>query len=166
MPTRDTSQDDTRRVDRRAALGIWASGLMGLTSACAERGVTEINSSDGKILQLEKDDFLVLVSDFAGQYQPGDRLTVKVLLNNQSTRYATARVRTRLLGRGQQAVVEAEAVSLNVKPLDAAVTERSMLIPRDLAPGDYTLQVELPAWSFEGRQTGGGTLSTSVKIGA
>ena len=166
MPTRDRSQDDTRRVDRRAALGIWASGLMGITSACAERGVTEIDSPEGKVLQLQKDDFLVLVSDFAAQYQPGDRLTVKILLNNQSSRYVTARVRTRLLGRGQQAVVEAEVVSLNVKPLDAAVTERSLLIPRDLSPGDYTLQVELPAWSFEGRQAGGGTLNATVKIGA
>ena len=166
MPMQDTSQDDQRRVDRRAALGIWASSLMGLTSACADRGFSEINSPEGKILQLEKDDFLILVSDFASQYRPGDRLTVKVLLNNQSTRYATARVRTRLLGRGQQAVVEAEVVSLNVKPMDAATTERALQLPRDLAPGDYTLQVELPAWSFEGRQAGGGSLSTTVKIGA
>ena len=165
MPTQDMSQDEKRRVDRRAALGIWASGLMGLTSACNERGVTEINSPEGKILQLEKDDFLVLVSDFAPRYQPGDRVTVKVLLNNQSTRYATARIRTRLVGRGQQPVVEAEVVSVNIKPMDATTTERSLLIPRDLAPGDYTLQVELPAWSFEGRQSGGGTLSTIVKIG-
>jgi len=137
---------------------------MGLTSACAERGVSEINTPEGKILQLEKDDFLVLVSDFQSQYQPGDRLNVKVLVNNQSSRFATARVRTRLLGRGQQAVAEAEVVSLNVKPMDAATTERSMLIPRDLDPGDYTLQVELPFWSFEGRQTGGATLSTGVKL--
>jgi hypothetical protein len=40
------------------------------------------------------------------------------------------------------------------------------LIPRDLPTGDYTLQVELPAWSFEGRQAGGGTLSTSIKVGS
>ena len=73
---------------------------------------------------------------------------------------------TRLVGRGQQPVVEAEVASLNVKPMDAAVAERTLQIPRVLAPGDYTLQVELPAWSFEGRQTGGGTLSTGVKIGA
>ena len=51
------------------------------------------------------------------------------------------------------------------KPLDAVVTERSLQIPRDLASGEYTFQVELPAWSFEGRQTGGGSLSTSIKIG-
>jgi hypothetical protein len=165
MPARQTDQDDTRRVGRRAALGIWASGLTGLTSACGDRGVTEINSPNGKVLQLEKDDFLVLVSDFASQYQPGDEIHLKVIVNNQSTRYATARIRTKLIGRGQQPVVEAEVISINIKPMDATPVERSLLIPRDLAPGEYTLQVELPAWSFEGRASGGGTLSTSVKIG-
>jgi hypothetical protein len=166
MPARHAEHDDTRRVNRRAALGIWTSGLMGLTSACSDRDVTVIDSPDGKILQLEKDDFLVLVSDFASQYKPGDRITLNVLINNQSTRYATARVRTKLVGRGQQPVVEAEVVSVNIKPMDASRVERELLIPLDLQPGEYTLQVELPAWSFEGRQTGGGTLNTSVKIGA
>ena len=138
---------------------------MGAASACTERGVTEIDGPDGKILQMEKDDFLVLVSDFESSYQPGDRLTAKVILNNQSSRFATARVRTRLIGRGQQPIVEAEVVSVNVRPMDAAITERSLLIPRDLTPGDYTFQIELPAWSFEGRQAGGGTLNATVKIG-
>src|SRR5215217_7367810 len=104
MPAQRAAQDDGRKVNRRAALGIWASGLTGLTSACMSQGVSEIDGPDGKILQLEKDDFLVLVSDFARQYQPGDKITLKVLINNQGTRYATARVRTRLVGRGQQAV--------------------------------------------------------------
>jgi hypothetical protein len=166
MPARQTNHDEHRRVNRRAALGIWASGLTGLTSACSDRGATELDTPNGKILQLEKDDLLVLVSDFMSQYRPGDRIHLKVLINNQSTRYAQARVRTRLLGRGQQAVVEAEVVSVNIKPFDATPIDRELLIPTDLTPGDYTLQVELPAWSFEGRQTGGGTLSTGVKIGA
>ena len=141
------------------------SGLVGVASACTERGLTEIDGPDGKVLQLEKDDFLVLVSDFAAQYQPGDQITARVIVNNQSSRFATARIRTRLLGRGQQAVVEAEPISINVKPMDATAVERVLLIPRDLPSGDYTLQVELPAWSFEGRQAGGGSLSTGVKIG-
>jgi hypothetical protein len=166
MPARQTDHDENRRVNRRAALGIWASGLTGLTSACTDRGATEIDTPNGKILQLEKDDFLVLVSDFMSQYQPGDHIHVKILINNQSTRFAQARVRTRLVGRGQQPVVEAEVVSVNIKPLDATPIDRDLLIPTNLAPGDYTLQVELPAWSFEGRQTGGGTLSTNIKIGA
>lgn len=139
---------------------------MTLGAACDNRGVTELQTPEGKILQLEKDDFLVLVSDFAAQYRPGDRISVKVLINNQTSRFATARIRTRLLGRGQQAVAEAEVVSVNVKPMDATTTERSVQIPTDLPAGDYTLQVELPPWSFEGRQAGGGSLSTGVKIGA
>jgi hypothetical protein len=166
MSARPTQHDDQRRVNRRAALGIWTSGLMGITSACSDRDVTVIDGPDGKILQLQKDDLLVLVSDFASQYHPGDRITLQVLINNQGSRYATARIRTRLLGRGQQAVVEAEVASLNIKPMDAAKIDRELLIPTDLPPGDYTLQVELPAWSFEGRQTGGGTLNADVKITA
>jgi hypothetical protein len=165
MPARQTDHDENRRVNRRAALGIWASGLTGLTSACTDRGASEIDTPNGKVLQLEKDDLLVLVSDFTSQYQPGDRIHLNVLINNQSSRYAQARVRTRLVGRGQQPVVEAEVASVNIKPLDATPIDRELLIPRDLAPGEYTLQVELPAWSFEGRQTGGGTLSTPIKIG-
>jgi hypothetical protein len=85
MPIRETSEHDAQRVDRRAALGIWASGLMGLTSACTDRGLAEINTPEGKVLQLEKDDFLVLVSDFAPSYRPGERITLKVLINNQSS---------------------------------------------------------------------------------
>jgi hypothetical protein len=166
MRTRVTQHDDSRRVDRRAALGIWASGLMGLTSACTDRGISEVNGPDGKVLQMERDDLLVLVSDFKPQYQPGDTVTLKVIINNQSSRFATARVRTRLIGRGQQAVVEAETISVNIRPMDATPVDRSLLIPRDLPPGDYTLQVELPPWSFEGRQTGGGSLSTGITIGA
>jgi hypothetical protein len=37
-------------------------------------------------------------------------------------------------------------------------------VPLDPPPGDYTLSVELPPWSFEGRQTGGGTLNTPITI--
>ncbi|MGE3270414.1 MAG: hypothetical protein AB7P40_16800 [Chloroflexota bacterium] len=155
-----------RKVGRRAAFGVWASGLMGVTSACSDRNVTVIEGPDGKVLQLEQDDFLVLVSDFKQQYQPGDRITINVLINNQNSRFATARIRTRLLGRGQQAVVEAEVASVNIRPMDATTTERTLLLPNDLPAGDYTLQVELPPWSFEGRQAGGGSLTTSIKVGA
>ena len=166
MPRQATNEDDMRKVGRRAALGVWASSLMGITSACGDRNVTEIDGPDGKVLQLERDDLLVLVSDFAPQYRPGDRITVKVLINNQGSRFATARIRTKLLGRGQQVVVEAEVATVNIRPMDATPTERTLALPNDLPAGDYTLQVELPPWSFEGRQTGGGSLTTAIKIGA
>jgi hypothetical protein len=158
--------DDQRKVGRRAALGVWASGLMSVASACTDRNVTEIDGPDGKVLQLERDDLLVLVSDFQPQYRPGDQIKLTVLINNQGSKFATARIRTKLLGRGQQAVVEAEVVSVNIRPMDATPTERVLSLPTDLPPGDYTLQVELPPWSFEGRQAGGGSMTTAIKIGA
>mgnify|MGYP000338947928 CR=1 FL=1 len=152
------------RVDRRAALGIWASALTSAVAACTNKDVTVIQTPDGPVLQLEKDDFLVLVSGFKDAYRPGERIDLKVLLNNQSSRFAQARIRTRLVGRGQQAVVEAEVVAANVKPYDATTVERALQLPTTVAAGDYTLQVELPPWSFEGRQAGGGQLNTAVRI--
>jgi len=151
-------------VDRREAFGILASGLMTVASACGGQGTTVIQTPEGPVLQLERDDFLVLVSDFQDSYHPGERVAVKVILNNQSARFASARVRMRLLGRGQQAVAEADVASVNVKPDEAAMLERSLVVPQDLQPGEYTLSVELPPWSFEGRQTGGGALTTSIQV--
>ena len=153
-----------QRVDRRAALGIWASALTSAVAACTGKDATVIQTPDGPVLQLAKDDFLVLVSGFQSAYRPGERVAVRVILNNQSSRYATARVRTRVLGRGDQPVVEAEVLSANVKPFDATAVERSVLLPTTLTPGDYTLSVELPPWSFEGRQAGGGKLNAPIKI--
>jgi hypothetical protein len=153
-----------KRVDRRQAFSIWASGIASATSACAGAGTTVRQTPEGPVLQLEKDDLLVLVSGFQPTYRPGERVTVNVIVNNQSTRFAVARIRTKLLARGQQPVIEAEVASITVKPFDATASERSMLLPTDLPAGDYTLAVELPPWSFEGRQAGGGTLSTPVSI--
>ena len=165
MSARAAHNNDQQKVGRRAAFGVWASGLMGVASACGDRHVTEIDGPDGKMLQMERDDFLVLVSDFKQQYQPGEQIMLKVLINNQGSRFATARIRTKLVGRGQQVVVEAEVVSVNIRPMDATITDRALLLPNDLPAGDYTLQVELPPWSFEGRQAGGGSMNTAVKVG-
>ncbi len=125
-----------------------------------------VQTPEGPVLQLEKDDFLVLVSGFRSNYRPGEWVVLKVIVNNQSTRFASARIRTKILGRGQQAVAEAEVASVTIKPFDATATERSVLIPSDLPPGDYALAVELPPWSFEGRVTGGAALTTPITIQA
>lgn len=138
---------------------------MSAASACGGRGATTtLQTPDGPVLQVEKDDFLILVSGFQEQYRLGDRINLKVLIQNQSRRFATARIRTRLLGRGQQAVVEAEVTSLNVRPTEPAAVERTLALPTDLMPGEYTLSVDLPPWSFEGRQAGGAVLNTPIKI--
>lgn len=164
MPRQTANDTDRRKVDRRAAFGIWASGLASLGSACGSRDVTTIDTPEGKVLQMEKDDFLILVSGFKPSYRLGERIDVHIIVNNQSTRYATARIRTKLVGRGQQVVAEAEVVQVTIKPSDATPTDRSIPISTNLAPGEYTLQVELPPWSFEGRQAGGGSLTTSVTL--
>lgn len=153
-----------QRVHRRAALGIWASALTSAVAACGNKDTTVLQTPEGPVLQLGKDDFLVLVSGFKDAYRPGERIDLKVLLNNQSSRFAQARIRTRLVGRGQQAIVEAEVVAANVKPFDATAVERTLQLPNTVTAGDYTLQVELPPWSFEGRQAGGGQLNTTVRV--
>lgn len=153
-----------KRVGRREAFSLWATGLTSVASACTGRGTTVIQTPEGPVLQLERDDFLVLVSGFQPTYRLGEQITATVLVNNQSSRFATARIRTRVIGRGQQPVLETQVASINVKPYDATSIERSLLVPLDLPPGDYTLSVELPPWSFEGRQTGGGTLNTPITI--
>ena len=61
MSARVAHNDDQRKVGRRAAFGVWASGVMGVASACGDRNVTEIDGPDGKVLQMERDDLLVLV---------------------------------------------------------------------------------------------------------
>jgi len=153
------------RVHRRAVFGLWATGAVSaVTAACGSRGSSVIQTPEGPVLQLEKDEFLVLVSGFQPAYRAGEQVAVKVILNNQSRRFATARVRTRILGRGDQAVVEAEVATVNVRPTDATSLDRSVLLPNNLSPGDYTLSVELPPWSFEGRQVGGGRLDTPIRI--
>ncbi len=153
-----------QRVDRRAALGIWASALTSVVAACTNRDTTVIQTADGPVLQLQKDDLLVLVSGFKDAYRPGERIDLNVLINNQTSRFAQARIRTRLIGRGQQPIVEAEVAATNVRPFDATSVERTLLLPTTVEAGDYTLQVELPPWSFEGRQAGGGQLSTAVRV--
>src|SRR5437868_14278922 len=111
MPQSPTNDTDRRRLDRRAAFGLWASGLASLASACGTPGVNEVDTPDGKVLQLEKDDFLILVSGFVPAYHPGDHIDVHVIVNNQSNRFAMTRIRTKLVGRGQQVVAEAEVAS-------------------------------------------------------
>jgi hypothetical protein len=157
-------RNDEPRVGRRAALGIWASGLTSLGAACTGRDTTVIETPEGPVLQLERDELLVLVSGFKDSYRPGERVDLKVILNNQSRRFCQARIRTRLIGRGQQPIVEAEVVSVNVRPTDATPLDRTLQLPTTVTPGEYTLQVELPPWSFEGRQAGGGQLNRKVQI--
>ena len=151
---------------RRHFFRAAASGLLGQATACGPGvGRTEVLSTpEGKVLQWERDDLLVLVSGLQDSYHLGEAIHLKVILNNQTTRLGLYRLRTKLAGRGQQIVVEAPVASLQVKPFDATEVERVLSLEPSLTPGDYTLIVELPPWSLEGRTTGGGSLSAPLRL--
>ena len=151
---------------RRRFFRAAASGLLGLATACGpSTGQTEVLSTpEGKVLQWERDDLLVLVSGLQDSYHLGEAIHLKVILNNQTTRFGLYRLRTKLAGRGQQVVAEAPVASLQVKPFDATEVERVLSLEPSLTPGDYTLIVELPPWSLEGRTTGGGSLSAPLRL--
>ena len=172
MPSDTSDQPDPQastadsRLARRELFSTAASGLMGLVTACGPAGSrTEVvQTPEGKVLQWERDDLLVLVSGLQDSYQQGEAIRLKVLLNNQTTRHGLYRVRTKLAGRGQQIVAEAPVATVQVKPFDASETEPVLNLTPSIVPGDYTLIVELPPWSLEGRVTGGGSLNAPLKL--
>jgi hypothetical protein len=74
-------------------------------------------------------------------------------------------LRTKLLGRADQPVVQAEAAQLSIKSDDAGSIDQDLPLGRDLLPGDYTLSVEVPPWKLDGRDFGrGATLRTAVRL--
>jgi hypothetical protein len=155
-----------RPVSRRAWFAALASGVGAFATACqSSPGVTELTSPEGKILQWEGDNLLVIVSGIQPRYRVGEVIRVNLLVNNQATATAQVHLRTKLLGRGDQAVVQAEVAILTVRPEDAANVDRELPLGRGFVPGEYSLSVEVPPWSLEGRETGrGATLRTRIQI--
>ena len=116
-------------------------------------------------MQYEGDDLLVLVSGMRTTYRVGESVRLNLMVNNQSAGYAQVRLRTKLLGRADQPVVQAEPALLNVKSDDAASVDQDLPLGRDLLPGDYTLSVEVPPWRLDGRDFGkGATLRAPVRV--
>jgi len=116
--------------------------------------VQETTTPEGKILQWESDDLLVIVSGIQPSYRRGDTIKVNLLVNNQSANTAQVRLRTRLLARGDQAVAEAEVAGLTVEGDDASNVDREIPVARSLPTGEYTLSVEVPPWKVDGREVG------------
>jgi hypothetical protein len=162
----DSSAPPRPTIPRRELFSAATSGMLGFLSACGPAGSrTEVlQTPEGKVFQWERDDLLVLVSGLQDRYQVGQEIRLKVLLNNQSNKFGQFRLRTKLAGRGEQVVVEAPVASIQVKPLDAAETERVLPLTSAITPGEYTVVVELPPWNLEGRTTGGGSLSAAVRV--
>lgn len=138
-----------------------------LAAACSSPGASVLDTPDGRVLQYEGDDLLVLVSGTQERYHVGDTMHLNLMVNNQSASYVQVRLRTKLLGRADQPVVQADPVELDVKTDDASSTDQALLLTPDLVPGDYTLSVEVPPWKRDGREFGhGATLRAPVHLDA
>jgi len=119
------------------------------------------------VLQYEGDDVLILVSGLQKSYQAGDQMHLNLLVNNQSSGFVQMKLRTKVLGRGDQPVVQPEPVMLEVKSDDASNADQSFDLPRGLLPGDYALSVEVPPWKLDGREFGvGATLRAPFRLNA
>jgi hypothetical protein len=152
-------------VSRRLWLTGLVSGAGMLVAACGSPGAQVLDTPEGRVLQYEGDDLLVLVSGAQPSYHVGDTMHLNLMVNNQSTGYVQVRLRTKLLGRGDQPVLQADPVSLDVKTDDASSADQELQITPDLLPGDYTLSVEVPPWKLDGKDFGrGGTLRAPVRL--
>jgi hypothetical protein len=154
------------RVGRRELFSLVVSGLATAAAACGPAGAatTVVNTPEGRVLQWEREGMTVLVSTVREEYRAGEPMRLDVLLNNGAPVPAVAKVRARLLGRGQQAVVEAEVANVTVNADSAVNVDRTLDLPRSLAPGDYTIVIELPPWRLERREVGGGRLNADVRV--
>jgi hypothetical protein len=155
-----------RPFARRLMLAAVVSGASAFAAACgASPGATVLDTPEGRVLQWEGDDLLVLVSGLEPSYRLGQSMRLNLLVNNQSAKSIEVRLRTKLLGRGDQPVVQAEPITLTVKPDDAGSMDQELPLGTNLVPGDYTLSVEVPPWKVEGRDFGrGATLRAPVRL--
>src|SRR3984893_3206334 len=162
---RQRMAENSSLVSRRAWFASLVSGAGLLVAACGSPGASVVDTTEGRVMQYEGDDLLVLVSGLQPAYQVGDSLHLTLLVNNQSAGYVEVRLRTKLLGRGDQPVVQADPALLSVKSDDAGSVRQDVFLPRDLQPGDYTLSVEVPPWKLDGRDFGrGATLRAPIRL--
>ena len=157
--------DSSSLVSRRAWFASLVSGAGLLVAACGSPGASVLDTPEGRVMQYEGDDLLVLVSGLQTGYRAGESVHLTLMINNQSAGFVQVRLRTKLLGRGDQPVVQLEPATLSVKSDDAASVDQDLPLARDLAPGEYTLSVEVPPWKLDGRDFGrGGNLRATVRL--
>ncbi|MBI4582296.1 MAG: hypothetical protein HY718_21560 [Planctomycetes bacterium] len=157
-------------MERREFFSLAVSSLASLAAACGappNGDMQVIDRPEGRVVHWEKDDLVVLVSGAEARYAPGQTIKLNIVVNNQGGKLVQARVRTKLLGRGMQSVVEAPVTTLSVAPEAAGTMDRELAVPSDLTPGEYTLQIELPPWTVgeTNRTTGGGRLALPIRVG-
>jgi hypothetical protein len=155
-----------RPFPRRMVVAALLSSASAFAVACsASPGATVLDTPEGRVLQYEGDDLLVLVSGAQASYHLGESIHLNLIVNNQSDKSADVRLRTKLLGRGDQPVVQLEPALLSIRPDDAGSVDQDLPLATNLQPGDYTLSVEIPPWKLEGRDFGrGATLRAPVRV--
>jgi hypothetical protein len=154
-------------LSRRAWFAAVVSGAGLLAAACSAGSSQVLDTPDGQVLQYEGDDLLILVSGLQKSYQVGNQMQLNLLVNNQGTGFVQIKLRTKVLGRGDQPVVQPEPVMLEVKSDDASSADQAFILPPDLLPGDYNLAVEVPPWKLDGREFGvGATLRAPFRLDA
>src|SRR4051812_373259 len=124
------------QVSRRVWFAGVVSGASVFAAACSGSGNAVLDTPEGRVLQYEGDDMLVLVSGLQPSYRLGDTMHLNVILNNQADKPIQARVRVKLLGRGDQPVVQPEPLLLDIRSDDAANVDQTIPLGLDLAPGD------------------------------
>jgi hypothetical protein len=155
-----------RPFPRRMVVAALLSSASAFAVACsASPGATVLDTPEGRVLQYEGDDLLVLVGGVQPSYHLGESIHLNLIVNNQSDKSADVRLRTKLLGRGDQPVVQLEPALLSIRPDDAGSVDQDLPLGTNLLPGDYTLSVEVPPWKLEGRDSGrGATLRAPVRL--
>jgi hypothetical protein len=154
-------------LSRRAWFAAVVSGAGLLAAACTAGSSQVLDTPDGQVLQYEGDDLLILVSGLRKSYHAGDQTQLNLLVNNQGTGFVQIKLRTKVLGRGDQPVVQPEPIMLEVKSDDATSSDQAFVLPPDLLPGDYNLAVEVPPWKLDGREFGvGATLRAPFRLDA
>jgi hypothetical protein len=142
-----------------------SAGAFAAACGTGSPGATVLDTPEGRVLQYEGDDLLVLVSGAQPSYHIGESIHLNLIVNNQSDKSADVRLRTKLLGRGDQPVVQLEPALLSIRPDDAGSVDQDLPLGTNLVPGDYTLSVEVPPWKLEGRDFGrGATLRAPVHV--
>ena len=152
-------------LSRRAWFAGLVSGAGMLAAACGSPGATVLDTPEGRVLQYEGDDILVLVSGLRPSYRLGEAIQLNLMVNNQAPTPIQVRMRAKLLGRGDQPVVQPEPALMDVRADDASNVDQQLPLGFSLLPGDYTLSVEVPPWRRDGREFGrGATLRAPVRI--
>src|SRR5438067_5857664 len=98
MATSQTQKDKGPALTRRAWLAALVSGAGLLAAACSSSGAQVLDTPEGRVLQYEGDDVLILVLGLKPSYQLGDTVRINLMVNNQSAGFMQIRLRTKLLG--------------------------------------------------------------------